>query len=129
MEPFAKSFMEPAKHEAHVSIAAILEELGADTQTAIDAARDAVFQVSSKYYAVARWVIEDIHKLRCDEEGLRWDNFGDRSDWSDEQCETFMVSIEDQLQDEAIMKGWEVLSTLYSDRMYYILKDEEVSNV
>jgi len=103
------------RQDAEDSIAQALEGLGADAWDARNLARDAVAQASHQgelYYAVVRWSVEDVHKLRCESQDLEWEDFGDKSDWTDEECAEFLASKGGQVADLMIERGWEALETL-----------------
>jgi hypothetical protein len=63
-------------------------------------------QKEEGYYAIVRWSAEDIHEHR---EDMGWVK------WTDEQAETWLNSMEGNIQDRMIEEGWEVISMLMDE--------------
>ena len=63
-------------------------------------------QKEQGYYGIVRWQVEDIHQYREDHEMV---------EWTDEQAERWLASIEGNIQDRMIEEGWEVISMLMDE--------------
>jgi|TARA_Y100000310_G_scaffold66977_1_gene62283 hypothetical protein len=63
-------------------------------------------QKEQGYYGIVRWQVEDIHQYREDHEMV---------EWTDDEAETWLASMEGNIQDRMIEEGWEVISMLMDE--------------
>tara|TARA_Y100000310_G_scaffold323948_1_gene385112 strand:- start:393 stop:611 length:219 start_codon:yes stop_codon:yes gene_type:complete len=63
-------------------------------------------QKEQGYYAIVRWSADDIHQYR---EDMGWVK------WTDEQAETWLNSMEGNIQDRMTEQGWDVIDILMDE--------------
>ena len=67
-----------------------------------------------RVYADAEWTLDDLRRHVPDE-------------WTDEQCHEWLRDNEDDIRDEMISKGWEVIENLLREDGVIVNEDEEDS--